>query len=402
MLKLAILLLLFGTTALLWQHAEAKPFLFLPPNFFVLTTRAPSTDSTSSLSSTAYSSSSTSSAFGGIFQLPMNIISHKLNFINSLLSSFNGGAGAGGNIGGGGKLAASGKFGGSFGVGFKFNAGTTTLRPRTTTEEANIVFSPQSTTNSPKATTGKTIDNSRDSTSTTTTENSLASSTTENLFVSSTIEALSSSTTKPNAEDLNSSMTENSTSSSKSIVDITAGVTSNGPTLVAEQPVFTETTEKITSNFVKSTESLVSSTVKSTITSTTEKYSTDIDSTSETVFSSTIGTVIEDKPTVVAQTPAIVTATEKVAEPVTFTTERIENNGSTDAYVDPTDKPEAEVTAASVYSGDKDNETGGYNYEKHEVSNGVSANGYGYQQPRPDLDNEIFPSKPSNMYLPVL
>ncbi|XP_011198339.2 uncharacterized protein LOC105222644 [Bactrocera dorsalis] len=395
MSKFAILLLLFGTTAVLWQQAEAKPFLFLPPNFFVLTTRAPSTDSTSSSSSTAYSSSSsTSSAFGGLFQLPMNLISHKLNFINSLLSSFSGGAGAGGsigaggNIGGGGKLAASGKFGGSFGLGFKFNAGTTTARPRTTTEEANISFAPQSTTNTPKSTTGNSIDNSRDSTSTTTTDNS---------FVSST---------KPNVEVSSISTTESSpaysSSTSKSIVDITAGVTSVGPTIVAEQPVVTETTEKVTSNFATSTESLVSSTAKSTITPTTEKYSTEVDSTSETVLSSTIGTVNEDKPTVVAQTPAIVTTTEKVAEPLTFTTERIEDNGSIDGDVDRTDKPEAEVTTASVYSGDKGKETGGYNYEKHEVSNGVSGKGYAYQKPRPDYDNEIIPSKPSNMYLPVL
>lgn len=39
MSKLALLLLVLGTMAVLWQQAESKPFFLLSKNFFVLTTR---------------------------------------------------------------------------------------------------------------------------------------------------------------------------------------------------------------------------------------------------------------------------------------------------------------------------------------------------------------------------
>ncbi|XP_017485059.1 PREDICTED: cell wall integrity and stress response component 4-like [Rhagoletis zephyria] len=135
MSKLAIILVLFSTTTLVWHQTEAKPFLFLPPKFFVLTTRAPSTDS--SASATSYSSSSASLETGGLFQLKTDIISRKLSLISSLLSGF------GGSIGG------------SFGLGFKFNSvgGTRNPTTTTTTTEPNVIFTPDVTTKSPAITT---------------------------------------------------------------------------------------------------------------------------------------------------------------------------------------------------------------------------------------------------------
>uniref|UniRef100_A0A0K8V4E7 DUF243 domain-containing protein n=1 Tax=Bactrocera latifrons TaxID=174628 RepID=A0A0K8V4E7_BACLA len=127
MSKFGLMLLLLGTTMVLWQQAEAKPLFLLSKNFFTLRTRAPSTGS-------GYSYSPSSLASGGLAQLPVGIISSKLGLISSLLSTFGGGSGGGG---------------GGFGLGFKSNVAATTRRPKKTsksTTEPNTVFTPETST----------------------------------------------------------------------------------------------------------------------------------------------------------------------------------------------------------------------------------------------------------------
>ncbi|XP_012158911.1 uncharacterized protein LOC101461032 [Ceratitis capitata] len=166
MTKFAIILILLGTATVLWQQTEAKPLFFLQKNFFVLTTRAPSSDSRSSSSSSSFSASPS----GGLLSGSGGIISSKLGLFTGLLSGFGGGGG--------------------LGFANKFNAGTTTRRPRrpkktTTTTEPNTVFTPDTTT---QAVTTTTITSSTTN-APLTTGYSYASSTTTETLESTTTEA---------------------------------------------------------------------------------------------------------------------------------------------------------------------------------------------------------------------
>ncbi|XP_012162320.1 mucin-5AC [Ceratitis capitata] len=267
--KFVILLILIGTTTFLCSQTEAKPFLFLPPNFFTLTTRAPTTTA---------NSLSTAPPTNNLFQLPLTIIQRKLNFITNLVSSFI----SGGNL--------------QFGL--KLNAGISTQRPSTTTEmspASSAFFRPV------LRTTTAVLTNAPHST-VSSTERTTSSSTTATTTTTANREL---SPINPNTE--TSEDYDQNHSTEKSIDNNFEKVASTTNRILDATTTTVDDLKPITGT-------------KNTVT--TEKYSLNVDTTSEDTVSSRKETTSTEKPNTERAENSFFTTTEKISLNLDSTSEK--------------------------------------------------------------------------------
>ncbi|XP_067635257.1 mucin-22-like [Eurosta solidaginis] len=434
MSKIAITLLLLGTAACVWQPTEAKPFFLLPPNFFVLTTRAPSTDIRSS-------SYTTSSSYEGNFQLPTAIISKKISFITSPLSIL-------GGVGGGG-AGAGGSIGGGCGIGFNLNATTTTSRPKTTAEPNNIFpTEASSSTKAPENNEGYSsisteksaigdLENNEKLSTTTGTEKSVVYTEVEVNTATGDVNKDKEPTTSTERSvidvavvtnaatiDLANEINEPITSTEKTFAkkEGEASIVGNDFLNNNKQSKISSTEKMILDLREASTSVPINTKFESTTTSTTSAALIDNDNESTTKTdvnlptesTATTDTFINIQPTVVAQLPAIITKTtanSEIGGTSAISKDSVTQIGAnildpenvrggfeiiTVGGKDDTEKAQTVITLSDgiggTASGTKVTENSDYNDKPTDRK---------VNESHTETDNEIFPDHIANQYLPV-